>query len=145
MAKEEAAKTVAAQKLLVAQQGKLGAMMNSKGKSVDLKQGKRLSHHHLSAMSPVIRERWIASVIAGFIGNSFTAKVLKAHLTIINSEIDKIPRSELLQEECSKSLLKEAGKPVLADVNARLPVSWTRTQLVQLLLGSVAAEGRMED
>ena len=96
-------------------------------------------------MSPVIRERWIASVIAGFSGNGFTAEVLKAHLTIINGEIDEIPRSELLQAECSKSLLKETGKPVLADINARLPVSRTRTQLVQLLLGYVAAEGCMDD
>ena len=111
MAKEEAAKEVSAQKLLVAQQGKLGAMMNKKGKFVDLGQGERLSHHHLSAMSAVIRERWIASVIAGFSGNGFTAEVLKAHLTIINGEIDEIPRSELLQAECSKSLLKETGKP----------------------------------
>ena len=71
--------------------------------------------------------------------------MLKAHLTIINSEIDEIPRSELLQAECSKLLLKETGKSVLDDINALLPVSWTSNQLVQLLLGYVAAEGCMED
>ena len=32
-----------------------------------------------------------------------------------------------------------------ANINTLLPVSWTSTQLVQLLLGYVAAEGRMED
>ena len=57
VAKEEAAKAVSAQKLLVAQQEKLGAMMNNKGKFVDLRQGERLSHHHLSVMSPVHKRR----------------------------------------------------------------------------------------
>ena len=93
VAKEEAAKAVSAQKLLVAQQGKLGAMMNKKGKFVDLWKSKGLSHHHLLAMSPVISKLWIASVITGFSCNCFTAEVLKAHLTIINSEIEKIPCS----------------------------------------------------
>ena len=75
------------------------------------------------------RSRWIASVIAGNGGNGFTADVLKAHLTIINGEIDVAPRSDLLQAMCGRLLLKTSGRPVLAEIDSRLPLSRPRKQL----------------
>ena len=83
--KEEAAREPAAKKLSNAQSGYLGEIWDKKEIPVALKQGKRLCEHHLLSMKTATSSNWKASVIAGTCGNSFTADVLKAHLTIFNS------------------------------------------------------------
>ena len=64
-----------------------------------------------------IRSDWKASVIAGNSGNGFTADVLKAHLTIINGEVDLAHRSDLLQAMCGKLPMKTSGRPVLTEID----------------------------
>ena len=73
-------------------------------------------------MKPAIRSGWKASVIAGNSGNGFTADVLKAHLTIINREIDIAPCYDLLQAMCGMLLMKTSGRPVLTEVDSKLPL-----------------------
>ena len=84
-------------------------------------------------MKLAICSGWQASVITGNCGNGFTADVLKAHLTIINSELDVAPCSDLLQAMCGKLLLKTSGRPVLTEIDSKLPLSGPRKQLVELL------------
>ena len=71
--------------------------------------------------------------------------MLKAHLTIINSEIDVAHRSDLLQAICGKLLMKTSGRPVLTEIDSKLPLSGPRSQLVELLLGYMEAESCVEE
>ena len=112
-----------AKKLSDAQVGYLWAIWGKKKNPMALKQGKRLCEHHLLSMKPAILSDWKASVIAGNCGNSFKADMLKAHLTIISSKVDRAHCYNLLQAMCGKLLMKTSGRPVLTKIDSKLPLA----------------------